>query len=300
MRDTLVTGGNGFLGSYVINELQKNPRNNVTILSNIRTVNKLINEKTFFLIADIRNEKEIINKVKNFDVVYHLAGNIVTKTTNKSKLHFDINSKGTLNLLKACNKQNIKRFVFTSTCEVYETKLKENIREDEKKDPDNDYGKSKLLAEEYCRQYSDHIKITVIRPSYIYGYGQHISRLFPRLIEQAIKNEKIELKPSPGRYDFVYVKDVAKAIVLLGERKQKNNFEDFNISSGKYTKIKEIFDIVKEITGIDYCISDYSYSEQKYSLNIEKAKKIGYTPRYDLKKGIKDFIKIYETTLYKE
>jgi len=107
------------------------------------------------------------------------------------------------------------------------------------------------------------------------------------------------MKPHPGGNDFVYVKDAAKGIVLLGEREQQNNFEDFNISSGKFTTIKKIFDTVKELTGANYDSSDLHGDEKKFSLNIEKAKKVGYNPTYDLKKGISDFISFYQDELEK-
>lgn len=299
MKKVLVTGGNGFLGNYVVQELLQYPDYHITILSNIRKRNDKIDRRRSFIIADIRNEEDIQDKVKKFDTVYHLAGNIRTKNTDTFQLHFDINSKGTLNLLKACDQNGIRRFIFISTCEVYGDKLKENISEDEKKEYGNNYAKSKLQAEEYCKQYANNIKITIVRPSYIYGYGQYSKRLFPRIIKQALENKKIKMKPQSGGNDFVYVKDAAKGIVLLGEREQQNNFEDFNISSGKFTTIKKIFDTVKELTGANYDNSDLHGDEKKISLNIEKAKKVGYNPTYDLKKGISDFISFYQDELEK-
>lgn len=294
MKKILVTGGNGFLGSYTVQELLKNPNNHITILSNIKKENDVINEKMSFIVADMRNEQELSEKVKFFDSIYHIAGNIQTEKEDAFQLHYDINTVGTLNILKACEKNNIKRLIFISTSEVYGNKLKENITEDEKKEPANDYSKSKLQAEYYCNEYSNHIKITVIRPPYIYGYGQYHKRLFPKIIEQALKYKKIDLRIHEGGNDFVYVKDAAKGIVLLGEREQQNNFEVFNISSGKFTTIKEVFDTVKNITGCSYD-SPGIYGESKnFSLNIEKAKKVGYNPEYDLKRGISDFVEYYK------
>jgi len=317
MRKILVTGGNGFLGSYVVKELLKDPNNNITILSRSKKRKNKYNENVKLIIADITDKKEILSRVRNFDIIYHIAGNIRTPKTDTFKLHFNINSVGTLNLLESCRRNGIRRFIFISTCEVYGDKFNEKITEKEEKKPSNDYARSKLLAEEYCKKYAkqEHIKITVIRPSYIYGYGQYSERLFPRLIENALNcrnnkmknknahkgnNKKTKLKPTPGRYDFVYAKDAAAGIVLLGEKKQKIDFEDFNISSGIFTTIKEIFDIVKGLTGYSYDNDEIARDrkdekeEKRFSLNIEKAKKIGYKPKYSLKRGISDFIKCYE------
>lgn len=305
MKKILVTGGTGFLGSYVVKELLKKPDNNITILSHTKKRKDEYNGNIKLIIADITDKEDILSKVRNFDIIYHIAGNIRTPKTDTFKLHFNINSVGTLNLLEACRRNNIKRFIFISTCEVYGDKFKEKITESEKKEPSNDYARSKLLAEEYCEKYAKegHIKITVIRPSYIYGYGQYKERLFPKLIEAALNyknNKKTKPKPHPGGYDFVYVKGAATGIVLLGEKEQKNDFEDFNISSGRFTTIKEIFDTVKELTGYSYDENEIEKNragakeEKKFSLSIEKAKKMGYKPKYDLKRGTIDFINCYE------
>lgn len=314
MKKILVTGGNGFLGNYVVQELLKYHDTDITILSNMKNGLNKFNKNIFFIHADIRNDEEILEQVKNFDSIYHIAGNIRTKTTDNYQLHYDINARGTLNILKACDKNNIKRFIFISTCEIYGNKLKEGICEDEKKEPLNDYAKSKAIAEEYCKEYAEQkrIKITVIRPSYIYGYGQYAERLFPRLIEHYLyanknkkknkkqkqyksdtKEEKLEAKK--GGCDFVYVKDAAKGIVLLGEKNQEHYFEIYNISSGKFTMIKEVFYTIEELFGYNHKrLKTTKHKEKRYSLSIEKAKKNEYKPEYDLKKSITDFIDCYK------
>lgn len=295
MKKILVTGGNGFLGSYVVQEILRYPNTYVTILSNVEKENDIFDKRISFIKADIRNEKEILDRVKNFDSVYHIAGNIRTETTDNFQLHHDININGTLHMLRACHKNKIKRFIFISTSEVYGDKSKENITEEDEKEPTNDYAKSKLKAEEYCKEYSNYMKITVVRPSYIYGYGQYSERLFPRIIKQALKYKKIDLKPQQGGNDFIYVKDAAKGIVLLGEREQKNNFEIFNLSSGRFTTTKEVFDVVKNLTGCSYDSADTYEKGKKFILSIDKVKKRGYKPKYDLESGISDFIKYYRS-----
>jgi UDP-glucose 4-epimerase len=300
VRRILVSGGNGFLGGYVVKELLKNPEARITILTHKKRRLEDLNERVSYIPADIREEKELMEKVKDFDIVYHLAGNTRTKFTDTASLHQSINAQGTLNLLKACSQNNVSRFIFISTCEVYGDKSREGIAEDEKKEPSNDYAKSKVLAEEYCKKYSDNIQITVIRPSYIYGYGQPEERLFPRLIKSALQDQKIELSPNSGGYDFVYVKDVATGIVSLGEKQQQEKFEDYNLSSGKFSSLEEVFDIVGRLTGKEYLeMKSLSSGEKKFSLSIEKAMKQGYLPKYTLEEGLADSIKYFQESLDK-
>lgn len=296
VKKILVTGGRGFLGRYVVNELLTKGGIEVTVMTH--SMEKNLNESNnsvSFIAADIRKKHILENKVKNFDSIYHIAGNVRTIDTDISKLHYDINAEGTLNLLKTADKNNIRRLVFISTCEVYGNKLVGNVRENQEKEPLNDYARSKLLAEDYCEDYSDIIKMTVIRLSYIYGYGQSRERLFPRLIEDAIFRGHTDLSPNSNGNDFVYVKDATSGIVLLGEKEQENNFEVFNISSGRFSSTQEVFDSVKELTGTDYKINDKDdNSEEKiFNLNIEKAKNFGYIPKYSLKEGLSDFIRYY-------
>ena len=301
MRRILVTGGNGFLGSYVVKELLKYPNNDVAILSHSGKKRK--HRDLSFIDCDIRNEKCLANRLKNFDVVYHIAGNTRTSKTDTYQLHHDINAIGTFNLLKSCDKNGIKRFIFISTSEVYGNISKEGISEDEKISPANDYARSKAEAEGYCRDYANtkKVKITIIRPSYIYGYGQNPERLFPKLISSAVRYARQKnghahngLSPNLGGNDFVYVKDAAKGIVLLGQQEHELYLEIYNIASGRFAAIKEVFGIVEELTGYGYADVKMGYGKvKKYSLSIEKAKKRGYNPEYGLKDGVADFLTYY-------
>lgn len=298
MNKILVTGGEGFLGRYVVDELLKRENLVVSILIKEEEGERFFSGRVNYLVGDLRDEKFILENVKDFDRVYHIAGNIRTSDSDFSELHYDINVRGTLNLLKACRKNNVGKFIFISTCEVYGDLKKGNILEEEERKPVNDYAKSKLSAEKYCEEFSDFFKIIVVRPSYIYGYGQHSERLFPRLIESSLRDKKITLSPSSGGYDFVYVKDVARGIVLVGEKEEEKRFNCFNLSSGKFSSIKEIFDIVSELTKKDYdrednCEGNYEEREGFY-LNIDKIKECGFLPKYDLRDGISDFMKSYK------
>lgn len=299
-KDILVTGGNGFLGSYIVKELLQVENNNITILCRSEKIAADFRRTVKIIGQDITDKKVLIECVRNYDTIYHVAGNIKTPETDIAGLYYDINSKGTLNLLEACKANDIKRFVYISTCEVYGNRHKEGISEDDRKEPANEYAKSKLMAEEYCRQYAEQndIKISVIRPSYIYGYGQYYGRLFPRLIQDALSHNRITLKPDMSGNDFIYVKDTAYGIVLLGEQEQKDNYEVFNISSGKFTTIKDVFETVKELTGkaYDMCSEDEAKNRpEAFSYSIEKIKNSGYNAKYNLKTGLRDVIKIYKS-----
>jgi len=290
----LVTGGNGFLGKHVVKQLALNKENDLTILADKKNN---FGSGIKFLRIDLRDEKKVLKKVKDFDVVFHLAGNTITNKTNVPELHNEVNAFGTLNLLRACAKSKIKHFIFVSTCEVYGSNLKGKVLESRKPKPINDYGKSKFIAEGYCKKFSKFFKVTIIRPSYIYGIGQPKERFFSKLIVSAIKDKKIKFSPDAGGYDFVYIKDATKGIIKLAQRKNKKKLEIFNLSSGKYSSMKQIFNLLMEITGKSYIenflLHQKNRNQKMFFLSIKKAQKKGYVPKYSLKEGLRDYINYF-------
>ena len=132
MKNILVTGGAGYIGSHIIELLiKKNLK--VFIIDNLSTgYKKLINKKAKFFKADI-NQYQLVRKIiknKNIDSIIHLAAKLnIAEGEKNPKIYYKNNISGTLNLLKACKDTNVKNFVFSSTCAVYSDKylyVKEN------------------------------------------------------------------------------------------------------------------------------------------------------------------------------
>ena len=119
----LVTGGAGYIGSHIVEQLVKNKKNKILIYDNLSTGRKmLVNKKAKFIKGDIKNIKLLKKIIINFNiqVIIHLAGclNISESEKNKKK-YYKNNFIGSKNLVFACEKTNIKYFIFSSTCSVY-------------------------------------------------------------------------------------------------------------------------------------------------------------------------------------
>jgi GlcNAc-P-P-Und epimerase len=158
-----VIGGSGFVGSKLISILDKN-----------NTVNIDKRESPFFnkitTIADIRN-KDQINFSKEIDSVVLLAAEHRDDISPKS-LYYDVNVKGTQNILEKMDESNIKSLIFTSSVAIYGLN-KNNPSENHEKDPFNDYGKSKWEAEKLIKKWYENDptnkSVVIIRPTVIFG-----------------------------------------------------------------------------------------------------------------------------------
>tara|TARA_B100000029_G_C17582504_1_gene960057 strand:- start:1722 stop:2693 length:972 start_codon:yes stop_codon:yes gene_type:complete len=155
MKNILVTGGAGYIGSHII-ELLLKKNFKVFIIDNLSTGHKkLINKKAKFFKVDI-SKKNLIKKIikkNNIDSVIHLAAKLnVREAEKKPKFYFKNNVGGTLNLLQICKNQNVRNFLFSSSCAVYSDKVP-YATESSEKNPKGVYGQTKLKCEKIVKKY---------------------------------------------------------------------------------------------------------------------------------------------------
>src|SRR4030081_926581 len=186
-RRVLITGGAGFLGVNAAAHLIERGWH-TTVLDNLsrpgteRNLRWLITEhpaRTTFIKEDVRNASAVIDHVKNQDAILHLAGQVaVTTSLLDPSTDFDVNARGTLNLLEAARLHNPEvPFVFASTNKVYGKLDKSNVacKESQPIDFHSPYGCSKGAADQYVRDYARcfHMNTVVLRQSCIYGAHQY-------------------------------------------------------------------------------------------------------------------------------
>ena len=166
---------------------------------------------------------------QNYDAFIHLAAEL----DESSKKLIPVNVNLTKRLLKVCLKNKINRFIFTSSHLVYGKTEYLPIDENHPTKPKTNYGKSKLLAEKFCRKFSteNDMEVSILRISSVFGTGQNENYVIPRMLNDAISKNIILHKFSNGfqLMDLVYVDDVSKAI-LCACRSKKTGI--YNLSSG--------------------------------------------------------------------
>ena len=309
----LVTGGAGFIGRWVVNQLLEDNHRVWVLddLSNGRTENleDLRNHKNFmgFIKGDIKDIR-VLNHLftkHQFDICYHLAASInVQDSIDDPRTTFNNDVIGTFNILEHCRRDNVK-VVFMSTCMVYDRVWgEEGIKETHKVKPASPYAGSKLAAENMVLSYyyAYDLPATVIRPFNTYGPYQKTGGE-GGVVAIFLKN-KLGGKPlqiygdGTQTRDLLYVEDCARFVVESGYT-NKVNGEIINAGLGEDVSINELAKIIVEDDNqIKHIQHIHPQSEiPKLLCDYSKAKTLlGWEPKYTLKEGIEKTEEWIKTT----
>lgn len=299
----LVTGGAGFIGSHIVDKLVEH-RHEVIIIDNLSTGKiENVNKEAKLYIKDICSQEifQIFEK-ENIDIVYHHAAQIDVQQSIKDPIFDgDVNILGTLNLLEACKKYNIKKIIYASSAAVYGHPVYLAIDEKHPINPISYYGISKYTPENYITVYSElyGIDYTILRYANVYGIRQDPKGeggVISIFMDKMFKNETpIIYGDGSATRDFIYVEDVAYANT---KALTKGSKEIINIGTGIATSIGELYDTMREIIGVDI---DRKFGQERGGdirnsfFNINKVKKIlSWAPAYSLDDGLRKTIQYYK------
>ncbi len=277
----LVSGGCGFIGSHIVDKLIDEDKSVIVIDNNSNNREPIINSKAKYYNIDISNSAnidELSNILKNCEGIFHCAAFIdVQESIKKPSIYELNNTMGTLNLLQAAVKANVKRLVYSSSAAVYGNSDDMPISELNEINPLSPYGSQKYYGEVMCKVFSQlhGIETCCLRYFNAFGERQKISGAYATVIGifkfQIQNNLPITITgDGEQRRDFIYVKDLANANYLSMLCEKKFSGEIFNIGSGKSYSINQIansFNVSKTYIS--------AVKEPKESLaNINKANKI--------------------------
>lgn len=297
----LVTGGAGFIASHIVDSLIEKGHD-VVVVDNLVTGQKTnLNKKARFYEMDIQDKKvEDIFKKHKFDLVNHHAAQMNVRVSVDDPI-FDANNNilGLLNLLNNSVKYGVKKFVFVSSGgTIYGDDAKLPIKEDEIKAPASPYGISKITGEYYVKFFSSvhGIKYSILRYSNVYGPRQNpkgeagVVSIFSTLMLE--NKTPVIFGDGKQTRDYVYVKDIVNANMLVMDGKGDNDY--FNLAIQKEIDVNQLFNAMAKIIGYK---GKPSYAParpgelQRNSLDISKAKKVlGWKPKYSFEEGLKETI----------
>ncbi len=314
-KNVLVTGGNGFVGSFVVERLLKEGAN-VSVVS--RTRKKFlvhIENDVKFVKGDLLNRDDALKACKDQDFVFHLASRVagIGYNIEHSGTMMTENSIMSLNMLDAARESNVERYQYVSSTCVYPREASIPTPEGEgmlgDPEPSNlGYGWAKRVGELQAKMHAKEfgMKVSIIRPMNAYGprddFDPETSHVIPALIRKII-NAKTEVSiwgSGNQTRAFVYVDDLARGMLMTLEK--LTTPDPINIGSNEEIKIKDLVSMIVKITGRNDLQIKYDTTKPEGQLrktaSTKKAEElIQFKPKYSLEEGLKHIIDWYRSSI---
>lgn len=309
-KNILVTGGTGFVGSHLVEELLRQKANVVTTH---RSVNPLsyffeqsLDKRSIMMNIDVCNYDALFDIVTRYNIeyIFHLAAQpLVEVAYYNPKQTLYSNILGTVNILE-CSRlyPKIKAVIVASSDKAYGKTTKKKYIESDPLKGDHPYEVSKSSADLITQSYYTTYRLPVVTTRFgnIYGEGDlNYSRLIPGIMQSLIKNETLQIR-SDGTYtrDYLYVKDVVDGYLLLAENISSVQGDVFNFGSNDTYTVKDVVDKIGQVLNqkISYNVVNNAVNEIPYqSLDYSKInKKLQWAPKYNLETVIKEIYKWYK------
>lgn len=292
----LVTGGAGFIGSNLVDELIKKGHR-VLIVDNLSTGRKEnLNPKAKFYKLDIRDLKKIKPLFKDVDWVFHLAAFPRVQPSIEDPITSnDINLSGTLNVLVAARDAKVKRFIYSASSSAYGSQIKMPLKENMPANPLSPYGLQKYVGELYCQLFSQIYNLPTVCLRYFNVYGKRqATKGAYCLVTGIFVRQRLSGKPmtiigdGEQRRDYTSVEDVVRANILAAAGNKVGKGEAINIGRGRNYSINEL---AKMIGGSVVYLPPRIEPRETLADNSLAKKLLGWRPRVNLPEWLSDYKK---------
>jgi nucleoside-diphosphate-sugar epimerase len=307
----LVTGGSGFIGSHLVHRLLELGAEVAVVVryANVMENERLADcwERLHILEADLRN-RGALAVIRQFGpaVVFHLAAyNHVGESFRQVEECFDVNAKGTANLLDTCG--DIEKFIYISTSEVYGEQKQVPFVESMCPQPISPYAITKYAGELYCRmkqRMSNAPPIVILRPFNAFGPYQSTKAIIPELIINCLKGVPIRTTKGEQTREFNYVGNLIDGMILAANRPDRID-EVINLAGGEEVAIRDLVQKVAELTGstslLEVGALPYRPTEiwRMFADSTRARERLGWKPAVSLAEGLVrtiDWFRQYLTT----
>lgn len=303
----LVIGGAGLIGSHVVEELLKEDVKEVSIYDNFcrgtrENLEQALKDprcRVFEIGGDVLQTDILDQAMKGVDGVIHLAALWLLQCYEYPRAAFDVNIRGTFNVLESCVANKIQRLVYSSSASVYGDAVEEPMTENHPYNNWTFYGATKIAGEHMFKAYHRRYGLEGVGLRYmnVYGPRQDYKGTYIAVMMKILDNLDKGLSPvvygdGSQSYDFIYVGDTAQANVCA--LKSDVPFGFYNVGRGIKTSIKELTEVILKITGSNLPIH-YEPAGQTFVTNRvgdpEAAEKdLGFHWSVDLEDGLKRLI----------
>lgn len=305
----LVIGGAGLIGSHTVEALLKEDVDEVIVYDNftrgreenLRYALKDNRCKIYDVGGDILQTDILNSAMEGIDGVFHFAALWLLQCHEFPESAFNVNVRGTFNVIEACRKQNVSRLVYSSSASVYGDAVTEPMTEDHIFNNKNFYGATKICGESMIRAYHHRYGLNFVGLRYmnVYGPRQDYKGAYIAVIMKML--DRIDNGENPvifgdgsEAFDFIAVEDCALANICAMKSKANDSF--YNVGTGLRTSLKELAEMIIKLTDSNLKI-EYKDREQatfvknRIGCPIKAAKEIDFKARLELEEGLIRLIK---------
>jgi UDP-glucose 4-epimerase len=304
----LVIGGAGLIGSHTVDELIKEDVAEIRIYDNfVRGTHENLaaalrdpRVKIFEVGGDVCQTDILDAATKGMDGVFHLAALWLLQCHEFPRSAFDVNVRGTFNVLEACVANGVKRLVYSSSASVYGDAVEEPMTEDHPFNNKNFYGATKICGEAMARAYHHRYGLNYVGLRYmnVYGARQDYRGAYIAVIMKML--DAIDRGDGPTilgdgteAFDFVAVQDCGRANVCAMKADTTDRF--YNVGTGKRTSLKELAEKLIALTG---CRKPINYAPRSQATLVRNrigcpkraAAEIGFEAKVSLEEGLRELI----------
>ena len=308
----LVIGGAGLIGSHTVDELVKEEVAEIRIydnfargrLENLRNALRDPRVHIFPHGGDVLHRDVLDAAMKGIDGVFHFAALWLLHCWEYPRAAFEVNIGGTFNVLEACVNNGVKRLVYSSSASVYGDAITEPMTEEHPFNNTNFYGATKVAGEQMCRALFHRYKGTEKQFQYVglrymnvYGPRQDYQGAYIAVIMKILDRLDQGLPPivygdGSQAYDFIYVSDCARANVCAMKAETSDTF--YNVGTGIRTRIKELAELILEISGsnqkIQYEPGGLTFVKNRIGSPKKAEDEIGFKAQVGLQEGLERLI----------
>ncbi len=298
MKKAIVTGGAGFIGSNLVDELI-NQNIQVSIIDDLSTGHKEnLNPKATFYNVDISKADPLRLQtiMEEADIVFHLAALARVQPSIEDPIPFnEVNINGTLNILWAAHKAGVKRVVYSASSSAYgETNILPTS-ETAPTNPLSPYGLQKYVGEQYCKMFSEVYGLDTVSLRYFNVYGEKMNfggaykKVIAVFIQQLQEGKKLTItNDGEQRRDFTYVGDVVNANILAATHPERLDGDVFNVGNGDNYSVNEVADMFggEKVYG-EKRIEPFETLADNAKIDLD----LDWQPKGDLPTWVKNYLK---------
>lgn len=288
----IVTGGSGFIGSYIVDSLVG--ENDVLVIDK---KTGFTNPRAKYVNADICDAKDMTKLTKGAEIIFHFAADPnVRESAEKPMASFDVNVVGTVNMLEAARTNDVRKFIFASSSTIYGN-AKIPTKETEPAFPISPYGASKASCDAFLSAYVDAYGIDGV--SCVYGniFGPRSDHgvmydFYHKLLRDP--NKLMILGNGKQQKSYLYITDTIDATLLCSDKAK--GYNKYNISSDEWINVEKIARVICDEMKISPVLnytggkSGWVGDVPKFKLDISKIRKLGWKPKVSTEDGIRRYI----------